>query len=460
MSNKYMNANKKILILSILDVLILSYGHTINVNLIILIGLFGFCALVLLSPKQAFLPIMLFYLPWSPIMKFNQGDFTFYTIIVILFFLALLLITGANDDKGILKLDNILVACLFIVYTMIIKLFLEQNFSMSYLMFIFMLVFIPTYLNLYHSKISFEFCIISFSTGIITAGFASKILMEFPHMLQYIDVYEWKKVGLTRLSGFYGDANFYSSHILVAICGLLIISINKQFKDAFQLYIVVIVLIYLGLLSVSKMFLLVLMAVIGLWILAVLLQKGKINTKIRIVFCFVMGVIFIITSGIFTDLINMYLIRFGMVKDTSSLTTGRSDILENYISFFENNPISLLFGQGYSSVFSGGINSSAHDTLVQALYQLGILGSIFLVIWIFQLSILTSKVNNNNSTKISGFNVYTIAFAVACFFPWFSLDILFFDEFFYITALYFIGRNYILCKNKMDLYKGKYKHNY
>lgn len=447
MANKHRSVNSKILILSIIDVLILSLGHTINVNFIILISLLIFSALVLFSPRQALLPIMLFYLPWSPIMKFNQGDFTFYTIIVIVYFLVLLFKKESNDGKGILNLENMLIVCSLFAYTMIIKLFLENNFSLSYLMFIFMLIFIPTYLIRYHDKISFEFCIISFSLGIITAGFASKILMKYPHMLQYIDVYEWKKMGLTRLSGFYGDANFYSSHILVAICGLLIIVSSKKLKEAIQLLFVIILLIYLGLSSVSKMFLIVLIVVLGLWILAVLLQKGKLNTKIRIIFSFVIGVVFIISSGIFADLINMYLIRFGMVKDTSSLTTGRSDILENYISFFENNPISLLFGQGYTSVFSGEIKTSAHNTLVQALYQFGFFGSMLLLVWIVQLSIVTGE-NDKNSTKIRGINLYSIAFAVACFIPWFSLDILFFDEFFYITALYFIGRNYIKYRNQ------------
>lgn len=447
MSNKHRNVNSKILILSIIDVLILSLGHTINVNFIILISLLAFSALVLFSPKQALLPIMLFYLPWSPIMKFNQGDFTFYTIIVIVYFLVLLLKKESNEGKGILNLENILIVCALFAYTMIIKLFQDNNFSLSYLMFFFMLIFMPTYLNRYHNKISFEFCIISFSLGIITAGFASKILMKYPHMLQYIDVYEWKKMGLTRLSGFYGDANFYSSHILVAICGLLIIVSSKKLKEAIQLLFVIIILIYLGMLSVSKMFLIILIAIFGLWILAVLLQTGKLNTKIRILFSFIIGVILIISSGIFADLINMYLIRFGMVKDTSSLTTGRSDILENYISFFENNPFSLLFGQGYTSAFSGEIKTSAHNTLVQAFYQFGFLGSILLLVWIVQLSIVNDE-NDMNSTKIRGINLYSIAFAVACFFPWFSLDILFFDEFFYITALYFIGRNYIKYRNQ------------
>ncbi len=338
-----------------------------------------------------------------------------------------------KEKKGIIEVGNLLLVLIFIIYTLILKLLLNQNFSMSYVMFVFMLFFLPTYLKLYRDQLSFELSIISFSTGIITAGFISKILMKYPHMLQYIDVYEWKRVGLTRLSGFYGDANFYSSHIIVAICGLLIIAMNKEFKHAIKLFVLVIALIYLGLLSVSKMFLFVLIVVSFLWMLTLLFNKENILLKIRIILCVAIGVIFIISSGIFADQIHMYMIRFDMVSDTNSLTTGRSTILENYISFFENNPFALFFGQGYSSVYSSKLNFAAHNTLIQSLYQFGIIGSMILAIWLFQL---------NNKIKTESNSVLSVIFAIACFIPWLSLDILFFDEFFYILALYIIGKKY------------------
>ncbi len=77
MANESNSTYKKIIVCSIVDVLVLSYGHTVNINILILIGLIGFYAIVLFSPKSSFLPIMLFFLPWSPIMKLNHGDFTF-----------------------------------------------------------------------------------------------------------------------------------------------------------------------------------------------------------------------------------------------------------------------------------------------------------------------------------------------------------------------------------------------
>ena len=439
--------NKRVLILSLLDVLVLSFGHATNIGGIILIGLVGFAAIVLLSPKSIFLPIMLFYLPWSPVMKFSPGNFSFYTIIVSVFFIILLLSKIDNERKKILKLDNILIALILVIFTLIVKLLSGYSISMSYIMFIMMLVFMPTYLNAYKRIISFEWCIIFFSIGIISAGLASKILMNYSHMMQYIDVYEWEDAGLIRLSGFYGDANFYSAHILVAICGLLIIAINKQLKKSVLLFFTAIVLIYFGLLSVSKMFLLVLLAILGIWIIAVLFQRGKIETKIGTVCCVAVGALFILSSGIFADQINMYLIRFGMVDSTSSLTTGRSEIFLTYLSFLGENTMAMMFGQGYTDVFAGNLEKASHNTVVQAIYQLGCFGSFLLIIWIFQLRKAVGKVKRTHFKSSNRLQI--LALAVACFAPWLSVDILFFDEFFYITALFFVGRNYIEHKGEI-----------
>jgi hypothetical protein len=325
-----------------------------------------------------------------------------------------------------------------------VKLFSGNSFSMSYLIFIMMLVFIPIYLNLYKRKISFEWCIIFFSTGIISAGLSSKVLMNYSHMKQFIDVYELESVGLTRLSGFYGDANFYSAHILVAISGLLIIALNKNVKNTVLLIATAVVLIYFGLLSVSKMFLLDLLAILGIWIIAVISLRGKVGTKISTFVCVVVVVVFILLSGIFEDEINMYMIRFGMVDSTSSFTTGRSDLFSMYISFLGGNVTALLFGQGYTNMFEGNTFAGSHNSILQAIFQFGCVGIIFLILWITQLSRIAGKVKK---TSFSASNIYLIlAFSVACFAPWFALDILFFDEFFYITILFFVGKRYVMQK--------------
>ncbi|TSI11328.1 hypothetical protein [Lysinibacillus sp. BW-2-10] len=430
--------NKTVLFISVFGILVITLGHILNSDIIILIGLIIFFALILYCPSPLFLPIMLFYLPWSPVMKMDPGNYTFYTIGVILFFL-LFIITKGISGKGIFTLHNLIIGSFFIAYTSTIKLTLGYNFSFDYFMFVLMLVLIPAYLYHVHNAILFETCILFFSIGIITSGFFSKLLVKFPHMLQYINVYEWERVGLTRLSGFYGDANFYSAHILMAVSGLLILAINKNVIYLMKCFLLIFLLIYLGFLSVSKMFLLVLIMVFSMWFLAVYISKGNITSKISILIIFICGIFVILFSNIFSEQINMYMFRFGMVENASSLTTGRSDLLLHYLEYFEENEMLFLLGQGFTG--HSAIDRAAHNSIIQAIYQLGVLGCILLVGWLIQLFRITKI------TKIvvkSKSNLFVLSFAIACFVPWFALDILFFDEFFVIIILFLIGRKYIL----------------
>lgn len=445
-----MNKKKKetiiLLILCLGNVLLLSMGHFLNNKIVILFSLITFIILLLISPKSKFLAILFFYLPWSPIMKLNSGSYTFYTIAIASFFL-LLLFSNELFNKGILTIYNLLLMCTLFVYTMIIKLFLGYNLSFDYLMFLLMLILFPSYLLIYKKKISFEVSVLFFSIGIVTSGFSSILLMEYPHMLEFIAISEWRAVGLKRLSGFYGDANFYSAHILVAIGGLLLLIMRKKFYDVILLFILVYFLIYLGFLSVSKMFLLVLISILILWFITVLIQKGMISTKLSIILTGIAGITFINSYGVLTNSINMYLIRFSMVSDLSSLTTGRSNILGDYYSFFIDNPGALLFGQGITNVYKGIISNAAHNTLIQIIYQFGMVGSVLIIIWIVQLCKLMNPSKKSSSTHSGNYYIYIIILAVVCFVPWLSLDILFADEFFLITTLFLIGKDYLTVKN-------------
>lgn len=431
--------NMIILVLCIVNVIILSTGHVLNNNSIVLISIFSFLILLFISPKSLFLALMLFYLPWSPIMKLNSEGNTFYTVGIALFFLFLLFTKEFFANKGILTLSNLLLICALFVYTMITKLFLGYSLTLDYLMFLFMLILIPSYLFVYHKKISFEVSIIFFSVGIVTAGFSSIVLMDYPNMLDFINISELKAAGVKRLSGFYGDANFYSAHILVAIGGLLILIMRKKLNVVILLISLVIILIYLGFLSVSKMFLLLLILILALWGITVFISKGHLTTKIVIIVTSIIGIYIVNSFQIFTEQINMYLVRFGMVSDVSSLTTGRSNILGEYFTFFKDNPVALLFGQGFTNVYKGELIYAAHNTIIQAIYQLGIIGTLLLIIWLVQLFVLNKK----PIEKTSRFNIFVILFAIVCFVPWLSLDVLFADEFFFITSLFLNGKEYL-----------------
>ncbi|KQL17972.1 O-antigen ligase family protein [Cytobacillus solani] len=426
----------RLLFLSVACVFILSLGHAVNSKMLILMAIALFMGMTFFMDKRYFLPIMLFFLPWSPVLKFSPGTHSFYSMIVPCLFMLVILEYFIKNKKY--KLKFIFIPLFLSAYTLTIKLVNGIIPGNSHFFFILLIIFIPMYMHKYKDEINFETCVLFITTGVLSACFASKILMTLPHMVGYINVYTWKRMGLTRLSGFYGDANFYSVHILVAIaCLLLTLKNTKKTISIMVQLLSIIALIYFGMLSVSKMFILCLVLMGGIWLFCFLIVRQSVMYKLKFLLFSVVILIAFFSSSLFTEQLNQYLIRFSMVSDAQSLTTGRSELVNMYIEYFMGNLNTLFFGMGLSPVYVNGYSS--HNTIIQMIYQLGILGSILMIGWwrmVYK--------GLSNKIKLSFVNsMYLLMIGVAYFLPWLSLEMLYFDEFFYITILVFISKNYL-----------------
>lgn len=440
------SSSGKVLILALINILILSGSHALNVRILILASLLLFLTLNLVTDKRYFLPLMLFYLPWSPILKIAPGTVTFYTLVVPMVFLALILKSSLNDTK--IKLSYLVLPIFIIVYMLSVKLVNGYVPDRRFLFFVIMLFFIPYYLNNYKKKIDFEVCAYFLSTGVITACVSSKLLANFPHMLRYIDVYEWEQMGLTRLSGFYGDANFYSAHILVAVATLLITLRKAKKLSATILHLGGIgLLIYFGMLSVSKMFILSLAVLFIFWFLIFIFEKRESLSKLRLILLLAVVVGLAAMSNLFTEQINQYLIRFSMAEDSTSFTTGRSELFMMYIDYLLSSVKHLFLGMGLSPEYLNG--RSSHNTFIQLFYQVGVFGIVLILAWWY---LVYSNVKG--SGKLNGLNfLYYFLILIASFFPWMALEMLYFDEFFYITLLVIVAKGYLSKSNVKGMQK-------
>lgn len=426
----------KALIIALISVCILSIGHAFNIQVLLWGTLIIFSGLILISPKEFFLPLMLFYLPWSPILKASSDSFTFFTLVVPAVFVLLILEGFKTHSK--FKKEQLILLLFFTSYTLFVKWLNALPIQMPYIFFIMMFFFIPIYTQKYKSKINFEMCTLYLTAGVLSACIAAEVLMSYPHMLEYINVYKWEQIGLTRLSGFYGDANFYSAQILVAVASLLIVLSKTRIKALIALQITsIIALLYYGMQSVSKMFIFCVAGIALLWIFILLMERRSVIYKFGMVLTLAIAVVISIKSNLFSDQINNYLLRFGLVTDTQSLTTGRSDLVAGYIEYLMSHVGKLLFGIGLSVEFLE--DESSHNTVVQIIYQVGVIGSVFIIAW-------WKMVYSNLSNRVKlGFieKFYMLIFIISGFFPWLALDMLYFDEFFYVTLLAILARNYI-----------------
>ena len=326
-------------------------------------------------------------------------------------------------------------------YTLVVKFFNGLPIHNPYLFFMVMLFFIPVYLHEYGKRLSFVVCTVFLTAGNISASLASTLLIDNPNILPYVEINTEMGVGL-RLSGFYGDANFYSAQLLMAIAGLLILLLKLKNKLlVVPLVGAVAALIYFALSAVSKMFILCLVLITVLWFFNLLLENRPISYKFGIITAMVVIAYVIIAQNLFAEQINYYILRFSNISDTTSLTTGRTDIWRIYIDYLLTNIDKLFFGIGLSADQVRAllrINSS-HMTVIEVVYQLGITGAIMLFLWwksIYQGFVVKGPIELSDWLNLG-------LMATAIFLPWFALDMLYFREFFYFILLWFLLRNYL-----------------
>lgn len=360
-------------------------------------------------------PVLMFFLPWSTLMKLAPGSISFYTLSLIVICLAYVIRFRARLNM------RCLVAAIFLLgVTLPAKILAGGRLSMDYIMFLFLLALFPTVMRECVSGVSNQLLTVFFSFGIITAALSARSLASYGSIARYIDVDSWANV--VRYSGYYGDANFYSAQISAALGGVLLQMLEeKNWKKILPWIVLTVLLIYCGLMSASKMFVITLAAMGLLWILAILTMPERGGVKLMILLGICAGIVIVIGSGIFTDAIDMILYRFSFSSDISDFTTGRTDLWINYAKEILNSPRILLLGNGHTNLKVNG--RASHNSLIQMIFQFGLIGSVLLIQWMrFYVSDALAKCRPKA--------LHALIVIVGIFLPWMALDMLFFDEFF------------------------------
>lgn len=432
-----------VLVIALLDLGLLSWGHVYGSFPLLWGAIALFCWLVILADKRHFLPLILFFLPWTNVMRAEPSDSSFTTLILPVVFImtAIRWLKNGRIIRGYIAF-----ALLLFTYTLAVKLLNNLPFHNAYLVFMMMLFYVPIYMSEYKQVISFEECIAFLVGGVLTACIASKILIANPNMLPFINVlvYDEELYYFTRFTGFNGDPNFYGAQILVAIAGLILLISRMKRKMLMVLTLFcIVVLIYFGIQSISKMFALLLFSIIGLWSVALLIDKRGISYKLLTIALMVVAAGTVISGNLFSEQINNYLIRFGISisGDAVTFTTGRTYYSSVYLNHLFSHPERLLFGIGLSKDQLRLLldTNNAHMTLIEITYQLGIIGGSLLFLWwisVYRETIITAKMYLPEK-------LYFLIMLAAVILPWFALDVLYFDEFFYFTVLLFLAKNYL-----------------
>ncbi len=406
---------------------------------LILLAVFFYMIIISTSKKEYLIPLMLFFLPWSPLLKLTPLSISFTSITTLVVLISILFKKPSYKASLIVSMLG-LFAVNFIAKA-INGYSIEANYIMCFAMFF----LFPQLYNMYSEDIDFENCAVFFSLGIILATIASSVYGTNPNILPYVRVMENTVLEVTRYCGFYGDPNFYSVQIVTAV-GCMLTIISKKKTNLIINIVLTVILVLCGLTSVSKSYIMCIAVVFIIWLVNLMLKRPS-KFVIAILALFVIAFV-LLTSGILTGSIDQYMARFELAEDASSLTTGRSDIWESYLAFMLENPLDLFLGQGYTSV-NVVEGRATHNTPIQILYQFGIVGTIFFVIWLFSFRKTQETYRKTDSLTV-------MLLIVSCFSMWLGLDMLFADDFFLIIFLFFIGVN---DSRKHEIEEGQYNAN-
>lgn len=412
----------------LLACLLLVLAQTVGNGFLLLLVLIGCLLLAALACRQGLaIPVLLFFLPWSPLMKLAPGRISFYTIgLLICCALAL-----AQDGMR-LTVRQVVLAASLMALTLTAKILQTGSITNDYLMFEFMLLLFPCVARSCPRATSFRCATMFFAGGIFSAAILARLVAHYPNISRYIIVESYLTV--TRLSGFYGDPNFYSAHVTACLAGVLVLlSRETEKRRQILLAAVSVALLYCGLLSASKTFVLTVVCLFLFW-LPILLERGNYGSaRTRLLFGVLCAVAFVLVSPAFRQVLQIIGARFTEGEGLAGLTTNRTTLWLQYLTAFVHDIPLTLFGAGYTSV--NLFRKASHNTLIQAVYQFGILGIPLLLVWMWN---MLADMFPESDKPLAGWK-YTVLLCVGSFLPWMALDILQYDEFFLLPVYVLLG---------------------
>lgn len=409
--------------MGILSVLLFVIAHATGFGVLLYVG-----ALVMafnfVMFSEDFLCLELLYLPLAPILKLSPDGAALVSYISLLGIFTFLVKRKVID----IDLTYLLVGAGLLGLFAFKQIFQSFGITMVYIRLVITMMVAAIYFDLRTSESDItpqemHRANLFLTWGVLLASMVGYFFAENGNFSQYITV-DTNYIGeeiVSRFSGVNGDPNYYSALVIFAIASNFFHFIHQP-RVSHIVYASV--LMAFGILSLSKMFLLLLAITLLLFLLGWIRTKGGLSTKgIASIFLMAVGVLvggyFILNS----ESVQLILARMGASSDLDELTTGRSDTWLEYIKEIFGSLEYFLFGINQNSKIAG--IHLTHNTFLQIWWKIGLIGMLLVGAWF---ALIWYRGNRGRLTGM-------LMLLVGGFGATLALDMLFFEQLFWLFIL-------------------------
>lgn len=391
---------------------ILIYSCTLNKIFCFLVFVLG-VYIVLKHEFEMVFPLFMFMMPMSSIFKTSAGGTSYFTYLELLLVAVYLLRNKVKIRKTELW---ILFFCGYIVVTQILNGAFSITITIKMIVYLFLISIVTTTeIGKIHKA-----CFMMFIMGLIISSLMGLINIPGFHVSEFITVKTELVQGdeYNRFAGLYGDPNYYSVNLIIALTLLVVLYLKDEIKF-FQCIIFSTVLMYFAALTVSKSALLMLCFPI-LMLLYVFYKKDNFFGIVFVIAIIGIAILLLTNNqtGIFTRVINR------LSRANTDITSGRTELWKMFIAYLEDNPVQLLFGRSIAHYMLNG--HVAHNTYIDIVYELGIFGGILFI----ALLVCIVRSSKDNSYKKNLIN-YSIILIIVIMYTFLS-ELQYFDPPFHI----------------------------
>ncbi len=252
-------------------------------------------------------------------------------------------------------------------------------------------------------------------------------LLKYSDIFPNLSLYTDGRVDIYRFTGMHEDPNYYGVNLVICLC-LVVVMYHRQDISISILLVMTGLLIWFAALTVSKMVFLMLSMPILAFIYSNHLKR---RYGLQVLSTIILAVVVSLVVSDKIEIFHSVLQRFEEASDAASLTTGRAAEWREYITYILNTPKVLILGAGLDAPSPANANDIPHNTYIDYIYNLGIVGTIgwgYCVGKIFKIS--------NRYIKRNLINASTF---VSIMIMWMALsELLYFDMIFHILLAYIV----------------------